>query len=98
MAVEGKASRQEAERLGCQLQGLQQEIDFQFSEEEEKYVTDEEDGGETPGDVHVVGGPGEACAKLPGGKKSHESNLLKNTMNETWREEGEEKGETYPCV
>ena len=40
-----------------------------------KVVTDEEDGGETSSDVHVVGGPGEAGAKLPGSKKSHESNL-----------------------
>ena len=40
-----------------------------------KIVTDEEDGGEASSDVHVVGGPGEACAKLPGSKKSHESDL-----------------------
>ena len=42
---------------------------------ERKIVTDEEDGGEASSDVHVVGGPREACAKLPGYKKSHESDL-----------------------
>ena len=63
MAVEEKASRQEEERLGCQLQDL--EIDLESCEEEVKYVTNEEDGGETSSDVHVVRRPGEAGAKLP---------------------------------
>ena len=89
MAVEGKASRQEEERLGCQLQDL--EIDLESCEEEVKYVTNEEDGGETPGDVHVVGRPGEASAKLPGRKKSHEGNLIKYPMKATWIEERRRK-------
>ena len=55
-------------------------------------VTDEEDGGETSGDVHVVGGPGEAGAKLPGSKKSHESDLDQGKLR------GGEWEETYPGV